>query len=163
MRAWDSNFRTKLLDFTLVVRLNWLEKIELRGYAGPPWSSVLFIVNYYCTRVLLYAKMLKETENEETRCFLSNFCHWWHFNWEVPSSLGYSPGYANDFEIRSRLKFFHKKKHLKQNQKKLFFQNVQNSSQVTWQFFETSRNCMTLLGRGQVVVIITTYFCMRII
>ena len=29
------------------------------------------------------------------------------------------------------LKFFHKKKHLKQNQKKLFFQNVEDSSQVT--------------------------------
>ena len=28
-------------------------------------------VNYSCTRVLLYAKMLKETENEETRLF----CH----------------------------------------------------------------------------------------
>ena len=33
------------------------------------WSSILFIVNYYCTRVLLYAKMLKETENEETKLF----------------------------------------------------------------------------------------------
>ena len=34
-----------------------------------PWSSILFIVNYCCTRVLLYAKMLKEIENEETRLF----------------------------------------------------------------------------------------------
>ena len=38
-----------------------------------PWSSVLFIVNYCCTRVLLYAKMLKKTENEETRLFCQTF------------------------------------------------------------------------------------------
>ena len=38
-----------------------------------PWLSVLFIVNYCCTRVLLYAKMLKETENEEPRFFCQIF------------------------------------------------------------------------------------------
>ena len=38
-----------------------------------PWSSILYIVNYCCTRVLLYAKMLKETENEETRLFCQIF------------------------------------------------------------------------------------------
>ena len=37
------------------------------------WLSILFIVNYSCTRVLLYAKMLKETENEETRLFCQIF------------------------------------------------------------------------------------------
>ena len=31
-----ATFRTNTLDFTLVIRLNWLEKTELRGYAGPP-------------------------------------------------------------------------------------------------------------------------------
>ena len=31
-----ATFRTKILDFTLVIRLNWLEKIELRGCAWPP-------------------------------------------------------------------------------------------------------------------------------
>ena len=31
---------------------------------------MLFIVNYCCTRVLLHAKMLEETENEETRFFV---------------------------------------------------------------------------------------------
>ena len=36
---------------------------------------------------------------------------------------------------------------------------MEDLSQVTWQFFETSTNCMTLLWRGQVVVIIITYFC----
>ena len=30
-------FRTKTLDFTLVLRLNWLEKIELRGVGRAPW------------------------------------------------------------------------------------------------------------------------------
>ena len=25
-----------MVDFTLVIRLNWLKKIELRRYAGPP-------------------------------------------------------------------------------------------------------------------------------
>ena len=37
------------------------------------WSSILFIVNYSCTRVLLYAKMLKDTENEEIRLFWQIF------------------------------------------------------------------------------------------
>ena len=43
-----------------------------------------------------------------------------------------------------------------------FFQNVEDLSQVTWQFFETYKNCMTLLWRGHVVVIIITYFCIRV-
>ena len=34
---------------------------------------MLFIVNYCCTRELLYAKMLKETENEETGLFCQIF------------------------------------------------------------------------------------------
>ena len=38
-----------------------------------PWSSILFIVNYCSMLVLLYAKMLKETENEETRLFCQIF------------------------------------------------------------------------------------------
>ena len=45
--------------------LNWLVKIKLIG----PWINI--IVNYYCTRVLLYAKMLKETE--ETIVFFVTF------------------------------------------------------------------------------------------
>ena len=66
-----ATFRTKTFDFTLIIRLNWLEKIELMGCAGPP--GILFIVNYRCTRILLYAKMLKGTENEETRLFWQIF------------------------------------------------------------------------------------------
>ena len=40
-----ATFRTKTFDFTLVIRLNWLEKIELRGCAGPPGCQyyLLFI------------------------------------------------------------------------------------------------------------------------
>ena len=57
----------------MVLRLNWLEKIELRGMRRASWSSILFIANYCCTRVLLYAKMLKETENDETRLFCQTF------------------------------------------------------------------------------------------
>ena len=38
-----------------------------------PWSSILPFFDYCCMRVLLYAKMLKETENEETRLFCQNF------------------------------------------------------------------------------------------
>ena len=36
MRPEETTFWTKTLDFTLVIRLNWLEKIELRGCAGQP-------------------------------------------------------------------------------------------------------------------------------
>ena len=39
----------------------------------PPWSSILFIADYCCTRVLFYVKMLKEIENEETRLFCQIF------------------------------------------------------------------------------------------
>ena len=50
------------------MHLNWLAKF---GLMGPGPLVVNIIVNYCCTRVLLYAKMLKETETEETRIF----CH----------------------------------------------------------------------------------------
>ena len=38
---------------------------------------------------------------------------------------------------------------------------MEDSSQVTWQFFETSKNSMILLWQGHVVVVIITYFCTR--
>ena len=41
----------------------------MKGVSRAPWLSILFIVNYCCTRLLLYAKMLEETENEETKLF----------------------------------------------------------------------------------------------
>ena len=37
------------------------------------WPSKLFIVDYCCMHVLLYAKMQKETKNEETRLFCQTF------------------------------------------------------------------------------------------
>ena len=68
-----ATFTTKTLYFTLVIRLNYtfefVGKNWIKGVRRGPWSSILFIVNYCCTRVLLYTKMLKETENEETRFF----------------------------------------------------------------------------------------------
>ena len=38
---------------------------------------------------------------------------------------------------------------------------MEDLSQVTWQFFETYKNCMTLFWRGHVISIIITYFCTR--
>ena len=62
-----------------------------------PWSSILFIVNYCGTRVLLYAKMLKDTENEETRLFCQIFVIG-RISIEGPGPPGPPPppGYAYD-------------------------------------------------------------------
>ena len=43
-----------------------MEKIELRGCAGPPGRQYYLLL---IAVVRVYAKMLKETENEETRLF----------------------------------------------------------------------------------------------
>ena len=52
-----------------------------------------------CTRVLLYAKMLKETENEETRLFFK-FLTLLAFRFIGGTQAPWaSPGYAYDFEI----------------------------------------------------------------
>ena len=50
--------------------MNWLPKIELRG-PGPPDCQI--VVNYCYERVLLYAKMLRETVTEETKGFFVIF------------------------------------------------------------------------------------------
>ena len=42
--------------------------------ARAPWLNT--IVNYCSTGVLLYAKMLKETEAEETTVFFMTFLSW---------------------------------------------------------------------------------------
>ena len=120
IKAWMmpevATFRTKTLDFILVIRLNRLEKIQLRECARPPARQHYLSLSTGCTRVLLYAKILKKLKMKKHE-FLSNFCHWWNFDWGGPGPLGHPSGYAYDFEIRSRpySKFFHKKKHLKQN------------------------------------------------
>ena len=65
-------FRTKTLDFTLVIRLNWLEKIELRWCAWPPdrqyYLLLITVVRVYCC-----AQRRKETDNEESRLFCQIF------------------------------------------------------------------------------------------
>ena len=61
------------------------------------WSSILFIVNYCCTPVLLYAKMLKETENEETKFFCQIFFIGGILIEGGPGPLCHSSGYAYDF------------------------------------------------------------------
>ena len=47
-----ATFRTKTFDFTLIIRLNWLEKIELMGCAGPPgcqhYLLLITVVRVYC-------------------------------------------------------------------------------------------------------------------
>ena len=63
-----ATFRTKnLISPWLYLSIGW--KNWIKGERRAPWLSILFIVNYYSTRVLSYAKMLKETENEKTRLF----------------------------------------------------------------------------------------------
>ena len=100
-----ATLRTKTVDFTLVTRLNWFEKIELRGCAGPPgcqyYLLLITVVRVYCcTRVLLYPKMLKETENEETS-FFGKFLSLMAFQLRGPEHSGPPPGFAYDFKIRS--------------------------------------------------------------
>ena len=51
-----------------VMHLNWLAK---SNEWGPGFLVVNIIGNYCCTHLLLYAKMIKETENEETRLFFT--------------------------------------------------------------------------------------------
>ena len=86
-----ATFRAKTLNnFTRVIHFNWLAK----------WNCCLLVVNIIgnqcCTRVLLYAKMLKETENEETKLF----CHILIFggisNRGGGGNLGPPSGYAYD-------------------------------------------------------------------
>ena len=65
------------------MHVNWWTKIELRG-PGPPGCQ-----HYCCKRVLLYAKMLQETE--ETIDFFVTFLSLVPFNWSPlppPSWLG---------------------------------------------------------------------------
>ena len=46
---------------------------KIKGVRQATWLSILFIVNNCCMCVLMFAKMLKETENEETRFFCQIF------------------------------------------------------------------------------------------
>ena len=66
-----ATFRTKTRNFTRVIHLTWLAKIELRGPAPPDCQIV---INYCCSRVLLlHVKMQKGTE--ETIGFFVTFLY----------------------------------------------------------------------------------------
>ena len=58
---------------------------------GPGPVDINIIADYWRTHLLLYAKMLKETE--ETIGFVVTFYHEWHFSWEIPGPLDL-PAYA---------------------------------------------------------------------
>ena len=98
-----------------LVGKNWI-----KGVRRAPWSSILFIVKYCCTRALLYAKMLKETESEETRSFVQ-FLSLVAFQLRGPGPIGPTPWLRLWFwdKIAPLSSFI--KKHLKQNFKKNFF------------------------------------------
>ena len=51
----------------MVIRLNWLEKIELRGYAGPPGRQYTLLL------ITVVREDAKRNENEETRRFCKIF------------------------------------------------------------------------------------------
>ena len=72
-----------LISPRLLLACKLVAQIELRG-PGPPCRQ--FIVNYCCTRVLLYAKMLKETEKHR---FFVTFLSLVPFQLGVRASLGY--------------------------------------------------------------------------
>ena len=76
-----ATFRTKTFNFIWIIQLNWLAKLNL---AGPFTGNI--IVKYCCNQ-----KMLKETESEETKGFLSHFYHWWHPL--VLKSYGFKTGF----------------------------------------------------------------------
>ena len=74
----------------LGAHLNWWAKIEFWG--RPFWINI--IVEYCSTRVLLYAKMLKETETEEAIVFLVTFLSLVAFQLEGGRAPCPPPGYA---------------------------------------------------------------------
>ena len=62
-----ATFKTKTLDFTLVIRLNWLEKVELRGCTGPLGRQYYLLLittvrEYCCTQRC--SKKLKIKKNK---------------------------------------------------------------------------------------------------
>ena len=59
--------QTKIFNFFRIIHLNWLAKIELSGFPHR---------QYYCSVMLYKKKMLKETESEEIKAFLSHCYHW---------------------------------------------------------------------------------------
>ena len=106
-----------------------------------------YLLNYCCTRVLLYAKMPEETENEETSFFVK-FLSLVAFQLRGPGSTGPPPPPATPMILRQdrTLKFFHKQTFKAKFKKKNFFSKTWRTRVKSFDsFFETSRNCMTLL------------------
>ena len=60
-----ATFRTKTFDFTLVIRLNWLEKIESSGCARPPSCQ------YYLLLITVVRKDAKRNWKWRNKAFLS--------------------------------------------------------------------------------------------
>ena len=66
-------------------------KNSIEGARAP---SINIVVNYCCTRVLLYAKMLKETKAEKTIVFFVTFLSLVAFQLGGEGSMGSPSGYA---------------------------------------------------------------------
>ena len=125
-----ATFRTKTLDFTLVIRLKLVGKIELRGYAGPPsrqyYSLLITVVRVYCCtqRCLKKPKMKKQN-------FFVKFLSLVAFQLRGLGPPGPLPWLRLWFwdKIVPLSSFI--KKTFKAKLNKPFFQNVEDSSQVT--------------------------------
>ena len=78
----------------------------------------------------------KKNWKRRNKFFLLKFCHKWHFNWGGPGTQCHPPWLRLWFwdKIAPLSSFI--KKTFKAKLKKKFFQNVENTSQVTWQFFK---------------------------
>ena len=97
-----ATFRTKPFNFTWVIHFNRLAK---SNYGGPRLLVVNIIGNYCCMRVLLYAKILKKTENKETRLFVTFLLlvafRFWGTRAPCPPSYAYDGNFdaIHDFKI----------------------------------------------------------------
>ena len=67
-----ATFRTETLDFTLVIRLNWLEKIKLSGCAGPPgrqyYLLLITVVRVYCCTQRCSKKLNMKKQGVFVKC-----------------------------------------------------------------------------------------------
>ena len=129
LRWWPeiATFRTKIVDFTLVIRLNWLKKIELRRYAGPPgrqyYLLLITVVRVYCCTQRCWKKLKMKKQD-----FFVKFLSLVVFQLRGPGSPGPLPWLRLWFWNKiAPVRSFIKKK-IWSKSKKLFFQNVEDSS-----------------------------------
>ena len=143
MKAEVATFRTKTPDFTLVIRLNWLEKIEIRRCAGPPSSQyyllLITVVRVYCCtqRCLKKLKMNKQDFFCQICVIGGILIEWSLAPWTTPLAL------PMILRLDRALKFYHKK--IQSKIKITFFPKRGGLESSHRQFFQTSKNCMTLL------------------